>query len=138
MLGSVGALTPSRCFTELHSDEIPDLTVRAVAHVAGKKLTCYFPGDLGPERQRLLQLETRACRGDVFQQSGHLTEFPGKIPPPDLHHVRTEYPCFRTPLSLHEPHIDASAVALHAAGRGIAPRTVAIRTEPARGIIGDK
>jgi hypothetical protein len=82
----------------LNSQEISDLAVHTIANFAQKLAFGIANAKIGLQRDRLIELETRSRKRDVFQISHTLADAPGLVLPLDVHHIRTQQPGLYTPV----------------------------------------
>jgi hypothetical protein len=91
---------------ELHSHEIADFAIHAVADFAHKLLFGTAPSQTNSERYRGFELQARAGSRNVLQESARLLFFAVRIGPAGLDYVCAQHANFQTPI-LHTIIISA-------------------------------
>lgn len=98
MLRLEGFSGPSRTFLELKSDEISDLAVDTVPHNAFHLPFGIADAELGIERDRMIQLQARSGKRDVFEIRDGPVRTTGFIGPLDVYQIRAKHARLETPV----------------------------------------
>jgi len=101
MLWTEGLSAPLRSKIELHSHEIAEFAVNAIANQASEFLFRAAPPDDSARRKRAFELEASSGIRYVLQHGLGSMTFAGSIFPANLQQIRAQHANFRSPF-LHK------------------------------------
>jgi hypothetical protein len=91
VLGAEVAFRPLGAGGELHSDEVSDFAVKAIADAADELILARSPANLDAKGDGVIQLKADSGGRDVLQETGHGGPFSCMVLPGDLYHIRAEH-----------------------------------------------
>ena len=89
---------PAAAGLEFDTQEIADLAINAIAHLAEQLAFGVADAYIGLKRNGLVELETGARERNVFKVRDTPTDAAGLVLPVHVHHVRAKQPSFNTPI----------------------------------------